>query len=305
MLAKGPVAVVICLIPLILWLSFRRDWGLLRGLPWVRGTALLLALTVPWYAAAEWATPGFLRYFLIGEHIERFLVPGWPGDLYGGGHDEAKGMIWIFWTGTIRPWSFVALIPLLWNAPGCARAVRADGSGWMLYLLFWVISPMVLFTFASNILPAYTIPGLPASMVLMAALYTRLWPDAPGKWRRALFIGSAGVSLAFFASAAILAAAAPDMMGLKTHKALVAEAEAHMPGAPLYRIGQRSFSSEYYTGGAVRLITIADLVALEADGPVALSVPDRYVAQVNALDYRRIGVFGRGNTFFVSGARPE
>ncbi|MFX0545913.1 ArnT family glycosyltransferase [Roseovarius sp. S1116L3] len=301
MLAKGPVAVVICLIPLFLWLTLRLDWGLLRRLPWVKGSALLLALTVPWYAAAEWATPGFLRYFLIGEHIERFLVPGWPGDLYGGGHDEAKGMIWIFWTGTIRPWSYVALLPLLWNARGAVRAVRADGSGWMLYLFLWAIAPMILFTFASNILPAYTIPGLPASVVLMVVLYSCLWGAEPGKWRRALFVGSAGVSLVFFAGASILAATSPDMLRLKTHKALVAEASARVPGAPLYRIGQRSFSSEYYTGGAVHLISVDELAALDADGPIALSVPDRYVDEVAALDYQRIGGFGRGNTLFVSG----
>lgn len=300
MLAKGPVAVVICLIPMILRLSIRRDWRLMSRLPWLRGTALLLALTVPWYAAAEISTPGFLHYFLIGEHIERFLVPGWAGDLYGGGHDEAKGMIWIFWTGTIRPWSYVALIPLLWNARSCTRAMRSDRSGWMLYLLLWAISPMILFTFASNILPAYTLPGLPASMVLMVVLYSRLWGSEPGKWRRALFVGSAGVSLVFFAGAAILAKAAPDMLRLKTHKALVAEAGALVPGAPLYRIGRRSFSSEFYTGGAVRLITMAELAALEADDPVALSVPDMYMAQVNTLDYRRVGGFGRGNTLYIS-----
>ena len=313
MLAKGPVAVVICLIPLMIWLAVRREWSLLGRLPWLRGGAALLALTLPWYAAAEWATPGFLRYFLIGEHIERFLVPGWAGDLYGGGHDEAKGMIWIFWTGTIRPWSYVALVPLIWKARSGIRAVRSDTSGWMLYLFLWAISPMILFTFASNILPAYTIPGLPTSAVLMVVLYTHLWPDAPGKWRRALFVGSAGVSLAFFAAVAILASAAPDMLGLKTHKALVAEAEVQVPGAPLYRIGQRSFSSEYYTGGKVRLVPLDALADLNAGAeagpgmgnPVALSVPDRYVDDVEALGYRRIGVFGRGNTLFVSGAAAQ
>ncbi|WP_281969047.1 ArnT family glycosyltransferase [Roseovarius nanhaiticus] len=305
MLAKGPVAVVLCVIPLALWLTIRRDWGLLRRLPWIKGGALLLALTVPWYAASEAATPGFLRYFLIGEHIERFLVPGWAGDLYGGGHDEAKGMIWIFWTGAIRPWSYVALIPLLWNIRGCTRAVRADGSGWMLYLLLWAISPMILFTFASNILPAYTIPGLPASAILMVVLYICLWGNAPGRWRRALFVGSASVSIAFFAGAAILAEAAPDMLRLKTHKALVAEAETLLPGAPLYRIGRRSFSSEYYTGGKVRLITMAQLAALDKKRPVALSVPDQYVSEINTLDYRRVGPFGRGNMLYVSGVTAK
>jgi len=305
MLAKGPVAVVICLIPLMIWLTVRRDWSLLKGLPWLKGSALLMALTVPWYAAAEWATPGFLRYFIIGEHIERFLVPGWTGDLYGSGHDEAKGMIWIFWAGTIRPWSYVALLPLLWKARSGVRAVRADGSGWMLYLFLWAISPMILFTFASNILPAYTIPGLPASAVLMVVLYTCLWSADVGKWRRYLFVGSAAVSLVFFAGVVILAQTAPDILGLKSHRVLVAKVHELAPGAPLYRVGQRSYSSEFYTGGSVRLITVDDLTALNANGPIALSVPDKYAAEVAALDYRRVGGFGRGNVLFLSDKAKE
>jgi 4-amino-4-deoxy-L-arabinose transferase-like glycosyltransferase len=54
-----------------------------RRLPWVTGTVLTLLLVVPWYALTEYRTPGFLHYFIIGEHIQRFLVPHWPGDLYG------------------------------------------------------------------------------------------------------------------------------------------------------------------------------------------------------------------------------
>lgn len=47
MLAKGPVAVVLCAIPLLLWLGLSWNWHLLRRLPWMRGTALLLVLVVP------------------------------------------------------------------------------------------------------------------------------------------------------------------------------------------------------------------------------------------------------------------
>ena len=42
---------------------------------------LMLALSVPWYVVAERHTPGFLNYFLLGEHWHRFVTPGWGGDL--------------------------------------------------------------------------------------------------------------------------------------------------------------------------------------------------------------------------------
>lgn len=306
LMAKGPVALVLFLIPSAIWLTIRRDWTRLPQLPWGWGMALVAVLTIPWYAAAEAATPGFLRYFLIGEHIERFLVPGWSGDLYGGGHHFARGSIWVFWTGAIRPWSYVALLPLLLKARSAARTVRSDATGWLLYLLLWAISPLILFTLAANILPAYTIPGLPASAILMVVLYTRLWPEAPGRWRRYLFALGAAISLAFFGTVAVLAQAAPDVLRLKSHDRLVAKVHEILPDAPIYRVGIRSFSSEFYTGGKVRLITLDALKALEPQARGALSVPTAYVPEVAALEgYRQVGEFGRGNILFLPEARTD
>src|SRR5690606_23535075 len=73
MLAKGPVGVVLTGIPVGFWFlvagGWRQVWGVL---PWIRGTLLTVALTLPWYLAAEARTPGFLDYFFIGEHVRRF-----------------------------------------------------------------------------------------------------------------------------------------------------------------------------------------------------------------------------------------
>lgn len=80
----------------------------------------------------------------------------------------------------------------------------------------------------------------------------------------------------------------------------MAKARELAPGASIYRVERRSFSSEFYTGGTVKLITLNDLATLNADGPIAISLPDKYAAQVATLDYRRIGSFGRGNVLFVS-----
>ncbi|WP_083100669.1 ArnT family glycosyltransferase [Pseudophaeobacter leonis] len=78
-LAKGPVTVVLCTIPLFLWLALGGNWGALKHLPWGPGLALATLMAAPWYIAAEIATPGFLHYFIIGEHCNRFVVSGWSG----------------------------------------------------------------------------------------------------------------------------------------------------------------------------------------------------------------------------------
>lgn len=79
----------------------------------VEGALLTAFLAGPWYLLAELKTPGFLDYFIVGEHIRRFLDPGWTGDLYGSAHDQPKGMIWLFWLWASFPWGIVALVGVI------------------------------------------------------------------------------------------------------------------------------------------------------------------------------------------------
>lgn len=163
LLSKGPLALALCGLPLFLWaLRFRNRHELRLRLPWLSGTALMLALSVPWYLAAEHATPGFLRYFLVGEHFERFVTKGWQGDLYGSGHARPLGAIWLYAAEMFLPWTL--LVPFLWRR----RQPRGNGIGEpRLYLWLWGLSPLLFFTLARNILPAYVLPGIPAFCLLL------------------------------------------------------------------------------------------------------------------------------------------
>ncbi len=166
LLAKGPVAWVLSLVPIVAWVLWRRQWrAVRRQLPWGLGLALIVVIAVPWYLAAEMKTPGFLNYFLVGEHWLRFVDSGWTGDLYGTGNAEPRGMIWPFWLGSVFPWSLVALLVFIrWRRDESRPAL----SDWHRYLILWAVTPMVFFSFAGNILPAYVLPGVPAFALLLA-----------------------------------------------------------------------------------------------------------------------------------------
>ena len=110
LLAKGPVALVLFSIGVGLWLLWQygpiRMWReLWQRTPLLTGTLLMLAIALPWYVIAEQATPGFLNYFLVGEHWSRFVDSGWKGDLYGSAHDEVRGTIWFYFVVAAMPWS--------------------------------------------------------------------------------------------------------------------------------------------------------------------------------------------------------
>ena len=84
-------------------------------------TALLV---VPWYVMAEMRTPGFLRYFIIGEHFERFVIANWQGDLYGAGRPRPPGTIWLFGLLAALPWSVIFVAALFMRPP--RKAVQQD-----------------------------------------------------------------------------------------------------------------------------------------------------------------------------------
>ncbi len=177
LLAKGPLVLVLMGLAVGPWLwlqhgffgAFKVLW---QRFPLISGIGLMLAVALPWYLLAEQATPGFLDYFLVGEHFKRFVVSGWQGDLYGSAHDEPRGMIWWFWLQAAFPWSFVLPILVLLRRLKLAQWIKHE-NGLFSFLLLWLVSPMLLFTMAGNILPAYVLPGIPALGVLIAMLFEK------------------------------------------------------------------------------------------------------------------------------------
>ena len=158
-LSKGPVALVLAGLSLIVWLVITRRWREVLRLPWWMGVPLFLILTVPWFIAAEKATPGFLRYYLVNEHFLRYVSHDY-GDLYGSGHQRPWGTIWPIMVVSFLPWVFYWFMPMkrfIFNAPA-RKAVLRDP--WLVYVLAWGLAPAVFFTFARQILPTYLAPGL-------------------------------------------------------------------------------------------------------------------------------------------------
>ena len=128
LLAKGPMALVMAGIPTLCWTAYNRRWpDVWRRLPWLAGIALTLLLALPWYGIAEQRTPGFLEYFLVGEHWHRYVTPGWTGDRYGNPHYFPIGTIWGFAVVDTLPWSL--LLPFA--AWGWRKEIKASAQAIM------------------------------------------------------------------------------------------------------------------------------------------------------------------------------
>jgi 4-amino-4-deoxy-L-arabinose transferase-like glycosyltransferase len=139
------LALVLTALAIGVWLLFSRQFvQRVTRLPWLGGFVLTVLIAGPWYWAAERKTPGFLDYFLIGEHIKRFLVPGWKGDMYGNAHIHSHGTIWLYLLYMLIPWTL--LIPgFLFFSTGRFSLPRRDNPAlawvapgeraWISYLL--------------------------------------------------------------------------------------------------------------------------------------------------------------------------
>jgi len=302
LLAKGPLAVVLTGLPVGLWVLTDNRWkDTWHRIPWFSGTLLMLIIAAPWYLAAEFKTPGFLRYFIVGEHFERFTVPGWKGDLYGSGHRQPRGMIWLFGLLAFLPWSLFFLRPIL-RFRTIAEKFRGDDGGWGRYQLFWTLSPLIFFTAAGNTLAPYALPALPSAAILLVLC----WIDdsssgAPVSNRSIqVFKGLALGLTAIMAVALIILAFAPGLISTKSQKTLVAETTRLAPsdGGDLVYWKERYYSAEFYTRGKARRIdsggALARLITDARRDFLAIRPRDIGDIPANVMDrFSPIGQFGK------------
>jgi 4-amino-4-deoxy-L-arabinose transferase-like glycosyltransferase len=260
LLAKGPLAALLVLGPIGVWsLALRRVGPVWRRFAWLKGALLVAAIALPWYVAAELRTPGFLKYFIVGEHLSRFFVPGWQGDLYTNPHHEPFGTIWIFLAVGLLPWS-VLLLPLAFTRRKLVPVNWSEHRDLIVFGLCWAGVPLVLFTAASNIIAPYALPALPGAVAAFMAVFARPGEDAAV--RRLAWVGSACLLVPSF----WLAAQAHDASFVTrfTQKYLIEAVRSRHPDGCEIRYWQdRYFSAEYYSGGTAR--HIEDPVTLERD----------------------------------------
>lgn len=294
LLAKGPLALVLICAPLLAWALARGEAGAAwRAFPWLPGLLLVVVLVAPWYALAELRTPGFLNYFLAGEHWHRFMTPGWKGDLYGNAHHVVPGAIWLFAFEALMPWS--VLLPA---AAAYSRLKRHNADpqqrddGWRLYLLVWGLTPLLLFSAARNLIWTYVLPGLPALVLLGAYWLMKL----PGETRLRVVLGGLFVSLT---SAVVFGVHLVESGSAerKSAKTLVAAYETHRAHAePLIYVDARPHSAAFYSAGRARLVaSISALGALPLpEGAYVAARPDDQVDALRTLPntVEVIGHFG-------------
>lgn len=271
-LAKGPIALVLTLGPLAAWAVWCGGFGgiarLWQAFPWLRGLALFAVLVLPWYVLAERKTPGFVQYFIVGEHWSRFVDPGWKGDRYGNAHQSFRGAVWLQGFAAWMPWSLalVALPFLARRGRGATTRQREDRR----FVLLWALGPMLLFTPAGNVIYTYVLPAVPAFALLLEQLLVRSRLDL-SRWT---LVAGTAMPLAFAVTVAYWNLF-PERV--KSEQRVLAALDADRRQWPLLYVDERPFSARFYSGERAQRVPWSALDAtierLAPGSKVVVAVP--------------------------------
>jgi 4-amino-4-deoxy-L-arabinose transferase-like glycosyltransferase len=264
LLSKGPLCCVLIGLPLLMYTASNHySWSQLwHHLPWIKGTCLTLALALPWYLLAEYQTPGFLNYFIVGEHIKRFLISGWNGDKYGHAHLMPLGTIWLFAFIGLIPWS-LKLFRAIIKSPklGFANLIsQITSHDWIAYLFCWSVAPLLFFSFAANIVPSYVLTSLPFAVLLIIKLSctpTHLIKNTKNQHQSLIRWISCSALLTLVLSYALLFNNVTSNLSQESLIHLYSSMKHPYP-SNLYYSFDRFYSAEFYSNGTVKQVTQPD-----------------------------------------------
>jgi 4-amino-4-deoxy-L-arabinose transferase-like glycosyltransferase len=140
-----------------------RDFGLIRRSLWTPGILLFCLIALPWYVAVQLRNPEFFRVFILQHNLARFGT-----NLYH--HPQP---IWFY-----LPIVLLAVVPwTIFVIAACSETIRAwwaegkslfeSGDALNVFLVIWLLLPIVFFSLSRSKLPGYILPAIPAGALLL------------------------------------------------------------------------------------------------------------------------------------------
>src|ERR1700704_5039266 len=192
-LAKGPVAPALAAVIIFLFVAAKRDWRAIPRTLWIPGIFLYLAVMLPWYIDVQLRNPDFFRVFILEHNLARFSQ-----DMY-----HHRQPFWFYlpvFLLAMMPWTIVLVLAgverarLIWSEGKQAFSSREDS--WQLFLLIWMLVPILFFSAAQSKLPGYILPAVPAGALLVAEYLAARRDEAlPGEEKKfsPLFAAAHGI----------------------------------------------------------------------------------------------------------------
>jgi 4-amino-4-deoxy-L-arabinose transferase-like glycosyltransferase len=158
-LAKGPVAAFLALVMVALFSAIERDWSILSRTLWWPGILLFFAVSLPWYVAVQLRDPDFFRVFILEHNLARF-----GSNLY---HHQQPFWFYVpVLLLAVLPWTVWLVLAVLERFR--RRVFTPQAASFTLFLLIWLLVPVIFFSFSQSKLPGYILPAVPAATLLVS-----------------------------------------------------------------------------------------------------------------------------------------
>ncbi|CAN5136900.1 glycosyltransferase family 39 protein [soil metagenome] len=160
-LAKGPVALALPGLCLLVWIVFNKKWIVVFTLHLVPAFVLLCIITVPWYYAVDKATNGaWTKGFFIDNNLNRFSDP-----------QEGHGGFFLITIIFI----IVGLLPFMsFIGEAIKQRRKVFNNQLVQFSAIVVIVFAVFFSIASTKLPNYAMPCYPFAAVVLGSFLSKL-----------------------------------------------------------------------------------------------------------------------------------
>lgn len=155
-LIKGPLSFVLVALVVGPFTILERRFLWFTKRAWIPAAAAS-AVVLPWAVAIQRQEPDFWRYFLVTEHLQRFLEPSTNQ------HPEAAWFFLPVLALGALPWT--PLIPAA--AAGARRASPAERK-LLRFAACWLVLPFLFFSASSGKLTTYILPVYPAIAIGLA-----------------------------------------------------------------------------------------------------------------------------------------
>jgi 4-amino-4-deoxy-L-arabinose transferase-like glycosyltransferase len=148
------------------WFAPLRFWRVFWSMRPAVGTAIALAVALPWYLAVGFATDGeWPKGFFLDHNLGRATRPM-----------EGHGGSLLFYPLALCiglfPWSnFLAASAIDFSLLRQSDRIKSRP---IILGICWIVVPMVLFSFSSTKLPSYISPGYPGIAIVIASFLARL-----------------------------------------------------------------------------------------------------------------------------------
>ncbi len=169
-LTKGLIGLLFPIVTAVAYGLLVERRGFWRRLRPAIGVTVLAVVFLPWHVAMALRDPAFVDFYIINEHVRRFLGTREPIDYVS----LSVAGFWIaslFW---LLPWTLFL--------PGALRSAVKHDARQLLIPILWSSSVVGFFTLTGSRLEYYALPAVPALAVIIAAYWQRVFQHRVSIW---------------------------------------------------------------------------------------------------------------------------